>query len=112
MYGVNGGSNVGTDYFVRKLRASVVDPAALKSQSWGYFHLLSAALRKECPENARIENLIAILRNCLGDAIADSDAGREPDLGKLMTVLDAIEFHLARFETEADESATVPPSFS
>ena len=91
---------MGIDYFVRKLRDAVLQADTLKSRSWGFFHLLAAALRTAHPENPRIDNLIAILKSRLAHAVRDADHG-EPDLEKLLTVLDAIEFHLDKFSTDA-----------
>jgi hypothetical protein len=91
---------VDTDHFVRKLRASVLKPDTLLSISQGHCSLLSASLRLRFPDNRRILSLIAVIENCLLDMIADAKAGVEPDLHKMMTVLDAIEFHLDKFETE------------
>lgn len=90
------------DYFVRKLRASVQQPETLVSISWGYCHLLSASLRGAFPANHRIAGLVAVLEKCLSDIIADKNEGDEPDLHKMMTVLDAIEFHLEKFEKDGD----------
>jgi hypothetical protein len=90
-----------TDHFVRKLRASVQQPDRLLSVSQGYCSLVSASLRLKFPENRRIGGLTAVLENCLLDLLADAKAGGEPDLQKMMTVLDAIEFHLDKFEAEA-----------
>lgn len=91
---------MGIEYFVRKLRAAVQQPDTLISNSWGHFHLLSAALKAKHADNPRITNLIAILHSSLTQAIADRDAGNEIDLSKLMTVLDAIEFHLDQFDAD------------
>ena len=91
-----------TEHFVGKLLASVQQSDRLLSVSQGYCSLVSASLRLKFPENRRIGGLIAVLENCLLDMIAGTKAGGEPDLHKMMTVLDAIEFHLDKFGTEAD----------
>ena len=91
---------MGIDYFVRKLREAVQQADSLKSRSWGFYHLLSAALRTAHPSNPRIENLITILKSRMARAIADADAGMEADLDNLLTVLDAIEFHLDKLTDE------------
>ena len=86
---------------MRRLREAVLQADTLKSRSWGFYHLLSAALRSELPSNTRIENLIVILKSRLAHAITDTDAGMEADLEKLLTVLDAIEFHLDKFKEDS-----------
>lgn len=93
------------DYFVRKLRVSVQRPETLVSISWGYCHLLTATLRGAFPANHRIDGLIAVLEKCLSDIIADTNEGDEPNLHKMMTVLDAIEYHLDKFKMESDQIA-------
>jgi hypothetical protein len=57
-------------------------------------------LRTAHPSNPRIENLITILKGRMARAIADADAGMEADLDTLLTVLDAIEFHLDKLTDE------------
>ena len=96
------GAPVNIDYFVQKLRASVQQPDTLGSISRGYCHLLSASLRGMFPENPRIASLTAILEDTLSDLIADTEASGVPDLHKMMTLLDAIEFNLDKFEKDAD----------
>lgn len=88
---------MGIDFFVTKLRNAVVKTDALVGRSRGNYHLLSASLRSSYPGNPRIENLIIILGNSLERAIASAERGLEPDLEKILTVLDAIEFHRERF---------------
>jgi hypothetical protein len=90
------------DYFVQKLRASVQEPETLVSISRGYCHLLSASLGGMFPENQRIAGLVAVLEDTLSALIADTEAGGTPDLHKMMTVLDAIEFNLDKFELQSD----------
>lgn len=90
------------EYFVGKLRASIQQPETLVSISRGYCHLLTSSLRGMFPGNHRIASVIAILEDCLTDIIADTRADLEPDLHKMMTVLDAIEHHLDKFELESD----------
>lgn len=53
------------------------------------------------PENQRIASLIAVLEATLSDLIEAKEAGEAPDLHKMMTVLDAIEFNLDKFENDA-----------
>ena len=72
----------------------------LLSVSQGYCSLVSASLRLRFPESRRVAGLTAVLETCLLDMIADAKARREPDLHKMMTVLDAIEFHLDKFGNE------------
>jgi hypothetical protein len=91
---------VGIEYFVRKLREAVLQSDTLKSRSWGFFHLLAAAIRATHQGNPRIENLIAILKNSLAHAIAELDTGKEPGLEKIIAVLDAIEFQLDKFSAD------------
>lgn len=90
------------EFFVTKLRDSVMRTDTLVARSRGFHHLLSASLRNSHPENPRVENLITILGNSLERAISNAQDGREPDLEKLLAVLNAIEFHLDRFAAQAD----------